>query len=168
MIRLVSRNITRFLILVVLQVLVFNNIQLSGFVNPYFYILFIILLPFETPMWVGTFVGFLLGLTLDIFANTPGLHAAATAFIGFLRPYVLRFMAPRDGYETGTFPRIFYYGFSWFFRYAAVLTVAHHVVLFFLEAFSFHSLLYVLLRIVLSAVFTVSLIVLSQYLVFRK
>lgn len=168
MIRLISRNIARFLILVVIQVLVFNNIQLSGFVNPYFYIIFILLLPFETPVWVGTFVGFLLGIAIDMFANTPGLHAAATTFIGFLRPYVLRFIAPRDGYETGTFPRVFYYGFSWFFRYALVLTVAHHVILFVLEAFSFVAFFYVLLRIILSSVFTILLIILSQYLVFRK
>lgn len=168
MIRLFSRNLVRFLILVVLQILVFNNIQLSGYVNPYLYILFILLLPFETPLWVSTFSGFILGLTIDMFVNTPGLHASASTFIGFMRPYVLRFMAPRDGYETGTFPRVYYYGLSWFFRYALVLTVSHHLVLFSLEAFSFAAVWHVLLRVALSSIFSVVLIVLSQYLVFRK
>ncbi|MFO7863424.1 MAG: rod shape-determining protein MreD [Salinivirgaceae bacterium] len=168
MIRLLTRNIVRFLILVALQVLVLNNIQLSGYINPYFYILFILLMPFETPPWVGTVVGFLLGLSIDMFANTPGLHAASTAFMGFVRPYFLRYISPRDGYEPGSFPRVFYYGFNWFLKYSFLLVFIHHSALFFLEAFSFAAFGHVIMRIIFSTLFSVSLIMMSQYLVFRK
>ncbi|PLX24080.1 MAG: rod shape-determining protein MreD [Salinivirgaceae bacterium] len=168
MIRLLSRNIIRFLVLVLIQVLVLNNIQLSGYINPYFYILFILLLPFEIPGWAVTLFGFLIGMTIDLFANTPGMHAVATTFMGYLRLFILRYMSPRDGYEPGTFPRVFYYGFNWFFRYALILTLAHHFVLFIVESFNFASFGHILLRVILSTIFTLTLIMISQYLIFRK
>ncbi len=168
MIRLLSRNIIRFIIVVAIQILVLNNIQLGGYINPYFYVIFILLMPFETPGWMVTIIGFLLGLTIDLFVNTPGVHAAATAFMGYTRLFVLRYMAPRDGYEPGTFPRVFYYGFNWFLRYVLILTFAHHIFLFFVEAFHFSAAAHILLRILLSTIFSASLIMISQYLFFRK
>ncbi len=168
MINLIARNAGRFIILILFQVLVLNNIQFSGFVNPFMYVLFILLLPFETPRWVLLVSGFLLGLSVDIFSNTLGLHASATLFIAFLRPYVLRVMAPRDGYETGTYPRVFYYGIAWFINYTIVLVFAHHLFLFYLEVFRFSEFFRTLLRVILSSSFSILIIVLSQYIVFRK
>jgi hypothetical protein len=155
-------------LLILLQVLTFNNIELGGYLNPYIYVLFIILLPFETPAWLTMFLGFLLGMAIDIFSETLGIHIAATVFIAYIRPFVLSYFAPRDGYETGSFPRIYYYGLPWFLKYAIILVIAHHMVLFFLELFTFHDFFATLLRILLSTLFTTFLIVISQYFVFRK
>jgi len=168
MIRLLSRNIVRFIVVVAIQILILNNIQLGGYINPYFYVLFILLMPFETPGWMVTIIGFLLGLSIDLFVNTPGVHASATAFMGYTRLFILRYMAPRDGYEPGSFPRIYYYGFNWFLRYVLILTLIHHTFLFFVEAFHFSAASHILLRIFLSTIFSVSLIMISQYLIFRK
>ena len=168
MINLFARNAGRFIILVLFQVLVLNNIQFSGFVNPFMYVLFILLLPFETPRWVLLVSGFLLGLSIDIFSNTLGLHASATLVMAFLRPYVLRVISPRDGYETGTYPRVFYYGISWFLNYAIILVFAHHLFLFYLEVFRFSEFFRTLLRVILSSSFSILIILLSQYIVFRK
>jgi len=168
MINLIARNAGHFIILVLFQVLVLNNIQFSGFVNPFMYVLFILLLPFETPRWVLLVSGFLLGLSVDIFSNTLGLHASATLFMAFLRPYVLRVISPRDGYETGTYPRVFYYGITWFLNYAIILVFAHHLFLFYLEVFRFSEFFRTLLRVILSSSFSILFIALSQYIVFRK
>jgi len=168
MINLIARNAGRFIILVLFQVLVLNNIQFSGFVNPFMYVLFILLLPFETPRWVLLVSGLLLGLSVDIFSNTLGLHASATLFMAFLRPYVLRVISPRDGYETGTYPRVFYYGITWFLNYAIILVFAHHLFLFYLEVFRLSEFFRTLLRVILSSSFSILFIVLSQYIVFRK
>ena len=168
MINHIARNAGRFIILVLFQVLVLNNIQFSGFVNPFMYVLFILLLPFETPRWVLLVSGFLLGLSVDIFSNTLGLHASATLFMAFLRPYVLRVISPRDGYETGTYPRVFYYGITWFLNYAIILVFAHHLFLFYLEVFRFSEFFRTLLRVILSSSFSILFIALSQYIVFRK
>lgn len=168
MIKVIPRNIVRFIVLVLLQVWVLNNIQLGGFINPYMYILFVLLLPFETPGWLVLFLSFILGLTIDMFTDTLGMHTSATLFMGFLRPFVLQSIAPRDGYEPGTFPRIYYMGFAWFVKYAIILIFAHHLFLFTVEVFNFTVFHLVLWRTILSTIFSSVLIILSQYLIFRK
>ncbi len=168
MIEIIPRNISRFIVLVLIQVLILNNIEFSGYINPFLYVLFILLLPFETPAWLLLVSGFVLGLTVDLFMNTPGLHAAATVLMAFVRPFVLRIFAPRDGYEPGTYPRIFYYGVSWFFKYSALLILIHHFFLFYLEVFRFTDFFSTFFRVILSSVFSIILVVLSQFVMFRK
>ncbi len=168
MIEVLPRNILRFAVLVFLQVFLLNNIQLSGFINPYLYVLFILLLPFETARWFLLFAAFTLGLTIDIFSKTPGLHSSATVLMAFLRPYVLNYLAPRGGYDPGTYPRVYYYGPGWFFKYASVLIFIHHLFLFYLEVFHFYDFFFTLWRVVLSSAFSVFLVVLSQYFIYRR
>jgi rod shape-determining protein MreD len=168
MINLWLRNTWRFIFLVLFQVLILDNIQISGFINPYMYVLFILLMPFQTPGWLLIVSGFALGMTMDLFHHTLGMHASATVFMAFLRPAVLRMFAPRDGYEPNTFPRIFYYGLPWFTKYTLILVFAHHLLLFFLEAFSFSGFFLTMGRIIMSSVFSILLIILSQYFIFRK
>ena len=168
MIKILSRNIVRFVFLILIQVLVFNNIQISGLINPYFYVIFILLLPFETPRWSLLVLGLLLGLSVDLFTHTPGMHSTATLLMAFLRPYVLSVIAPRDGYETGSFPRIYYYGFTWFLKYTVILVLIHHLALFYLEIFRLSDFFITFFRSILSAVFSIIFIVLSQYFIFRR
>lgn len=168
MIKLLPGNILRFVLLVFFQVFILNNLQFGGFINPFVYILFILLLPFKTPKWFLLVIGFILGFTIDLFFHTPGIHASATVFMAFLRPYVLDYFATRDGYETGTFPGVYYYGFVWFLKYTALLVLAHHVFLFYLEVFRFSDFFITLGRVILSWVFSVFFIVSSQYFIFRK
>jgi hypothetical protein len=168
MIKLLGRNIIRLIVLVLVQILVFNNIQFSGYVVPYIYILFILLLPFETPRWLLLLAAFTLGISVDLFTQTPGMHAAASVFMAFLRPWVLGMSAPRDGYEPGTYPRLYYYGFQWFLRYTVILVLAHHLVLFYIEVFRFSEFFSTLLRVLLSSLFSIILIILSQYFIYRK
>ena len=168
MIRIIGRNIIRFFVLIILQILVFDNIMLGKDINPYFYVIFIVLMPFETPRWMLLINAFILGFSIDIFSHTLGLHTAATVFVAFIRPYVLTFLSPRDGYEQDTFPRIHYYGFNWFAMYTALLVFFHHFALFFLEIFHFHDFLTTFLRVVLTTVITAITIIISQYFIFRK
>ena len=168
MIKVVSRNVLRFVMLVLVQVLIFNNIEIGGYITPYIYIMVIILLPFETPVSVSLILGFFLGLSIDIFTDTIGMHTASTVFIAFIRPYILSSFAPRDGYEPGTFPRVYYYGLPWFIKYAALIVLAHHLMLFYIEMFRFQDFFATLLRVILSSLFSIILIVASQFFVFRK
>ena len=168
MVRLFARNIIRFFVVVLIQVLLLDNIMLGGYLNPYFYIIFILLMPFETPRWLLLVSAFLLGITVDLFSDTLGMHTAATVFMAFMRPWVLSIFAPRDGYETDSFPRIYYYGFSWFLSYTLALTFIHHLLLFYIEVFHFHEFLSTLLRATLSTTLTASIIILSQFFIFKK
>lgn len=168
MIKIIGRNIIRFIFLLLLQVWVLNNVQFSGYINPYMYVIFILLLPFETPKALVLILGFLLGLSIDMFTDTLGMHTAALVFTAFLRPYVLQVISPRDGYEPSSFPRVYYYGFFWFFKYTLILVFAHHLFLFTIEVFNFENFHLVLLRLLLSTLLSTTLIVLSQYVIFRK
>lgn len=168
MIKSFLKNILQFIFLVLVQVLIFNNIELGGYLNPYIYVLFILLLPFDTPRWLLLIIGFILGLSVDILSETMGMHTSATVLMAFLRPSVLSMFSPREGYEKGSLPRIHFYGIQWFVQYALVLVFAHHAMLFLTEIFRIQDFFHILLRIILSTLFSVSIISLSQYFVFRK
>jgi rod shape-determining protein MreD len=168
MIKTFQQNVIRLLILVILQALVFNNIEISGYIIPYVYILFMILLPFDTSPAVTLLWGFVLGFSIDIFAEKIGMHTAATVFIAFMRPFVLSIFSPREGYEKATSPTIYYYGLTWFIKYSLVIIILHHLTYFYIEMFSMHDFFITLLRVILSTIFTATLIILSQYFIFRK
>src|SRR5664280_2081310 len=91
-----------FILLILLQVLLFNNIQFSGYVNPYVYIMFILLLPIDIPSWLLLILSFVTGLIIDFFSGSPGMHTSATVLVAFIRPYILRIVSPSDGYESVT------------------------------------------------------------------
>jgi rod shape-determining protein MreD len=165
---IVARNIFRFLVVIIFQVLVMDNVMISGYMVPYIYLLFILLMPFETPRWIVLLSAFALGLGIDLFEHTLGMHTAASVLVAFARPYFLDLLAPRDGYEPDTFPRIHYYGFIWFLKYTLLMVLLHHLLLFYLEAFQLQRFLATLLRVFLSSLLSASTIVLSQYFVFRK
>ncbi|RKE03547.1 rod shape-determining protein MreD [Marinifilum flexuosum] len=165
---IILKNTIRFVVLVLIQVAILNNIQVSGFVNPYMYILFILLLPFEIPNWLLLLLSFILGLSIDVFSGTVGMHASACVFMAYVRPYVLNYLSLRDGYEVGTYPGIAHFGFVWFFKYALTLIVAHHSFLFVVEAFSFANFSETIMRIIFSTFFTLTLIITSQFLMFKK
>ena len=154
------------IILVLVQVLVFNNIQFSGFVNPYVYIWIIIRLPSDIPQWLLLIVSFLTGLLIDLFSGSPGMHASATLLAGFSRSFILRMIAPPDGYEAGSTLSMAIYGFRWFFLYSAAIVIIHHTALFFLEVFRFADFFRTILRILLSSIFTVSFILIIEF--YRK
>jgi rod shape-determining protein MreD len=161
------KYILLFVVSVLLQVLFMNNLQFSGYVDPYVYILFLLLLPVGIPTYQLLLLGFLLGFSVDIFSNTFGIHASASVFAAFIRPFVVS--SPNgEEQERWISPTILNTNLAWFLKYAAIMVGAHHFFLFFIEAFSFHNFFYTLLRSVLSSIFSLILIVLSQFIVFRK
>ena len=166
MINSIFRYILIFILLFLAQVLLFNNIQFSGYVNPYIYLMFILLLPFEISSWLLLLLSFFTGLVMDFSSGTPGMHTSATVLAGFVRPYVLRVISPRDGYELGSEPSMLTYGFKWFFIYVLIVVMVHHFALFYLEVFRLADFFITMLRVLLSSLFSVSFILLIEY--YRK
>jgi len=109
-----------------------------------------------------------LGLTIDAFYDTPGLHAAACVLLAFVRILFISITVQKDGFDNEPEPTLSMMGFRWFFTYAAVLTLFHHFFLFNLEAFRFSEIQYTLTRVVLSSLFTVFLMVISGLLFYRS
>jgi rod shape-determining protein MreD len=164
MINSIARFSSIFIVLILLQILLFNNIQFSGYVNPFVYIMFILLLPIEIHAWALLLISFGTGLVIDIFSGTPGMHSSATLLAGFVRPYILRVISPRDGYEPGVSPSMLIYGFRWFLLYAGLIVLIHHTLLFYLEVFRFTDFFRTLLRVLLSSLFTTTFILLLEYI----
>lgn len=165
---LILNNIFRFLFLVLFQVLVLNNIQLSGYINPYLYVLFILLLPIEIPGWLLLILSFLTGFSVDIFTRSFGIHAAASLLMAYSRQFVLKILAPREGYEFGIQPTLRDMGFKWVAYYAGILIFIHHAALFYIETFRVSEFFYTFFRCLLSSVFTFVLVVISQFLTYRE
>ncbi|MDY0200516.1 MAG: rod shape-determining protein MreD [Tenuifilaceae bacterium] len=164
----ILKYIGLFVLLLTLQVFLFNNIQLSGYINPYVYILFILLLPYETPGWLLLGLGLVLGICVDSFMNTYGMHSSATLLLAFLRPCLLNLLANREDVDRKGSPSIYPNGFTWFFKYAFFLVLAHHFMLFFIESFSFATFFHTMLRVILSTIVTTSFILLSTFLFSKK
>ncbi len=154
--------------LVFLQVFLLKNISLYNLSTPYLYILFILLLPFEIPNVLLFVLAFLLGLTIDSFYDTPGLHAASCVLLALVRILFISVTVQKDGFDNEPEPTLSIMGFRWFFSYALILTLFHHFFLFNLEVFRFSELEYTLTRFLLSSIFTVFLMLVSGLLFFRK
>ncbi|MCF8308807.1 MAG: rod shape-determining protein MreD [Bacteroidales bacterium] len=158
------KHIIRCLVLILLQVLILNQVNLNGYIDPYLYILFILLLPFETPRWLLLILAFITGSMIDIFSNTGGIHAAATTFMAFARPGVIRLISKKTEFDTGSEPCISDMGTKWFYLYSLYLVLLHHVVLFTLEIFRLNEPIELIYRIALSTLITLILILITQYL----
>ena len=159
-------NSVRFIILVMFQILILNHINFLGFVNPYIYVLFILLYPINGNKSLLIFVSFLLGLSIDIFGDSVGIHAAASVFIAFIRPFILKFS----------------FGVSYEYNmikinkappvakmvYVIAMVFLHHFVLFVLEIFSLSHIILILKSTLLSGIFSVLLIICTLLLFSRK
>jgi len=166
--RTILVNLVRFVILVFMQVFLLKNITLYNLASPYFYILFILLLPFETPNVLLFALSFILGLTIDAFYDTPGLHAASCVLLAFVRILFISITVQKEGFDNEPEPTMSIMGFRWFFTYALVLTLAHHFFLFNLEVFRLSEIPFTIGRFVLSSIFTLFLMLLTGFLFFRR
>ena len=157
-------QIIRFVVLVLLQVLVVNYVRLGGYVHPYVYLIFIMLLPVNIPNWQLLLAGFGTGLCIDLFLGTPGLHAGATTLMAFCRPAIIRLVSGNLKFDNVQEPNLNQLGGTWFFRYALCMVSVHHFFLFLLESFSFRLIGQVLLRFLLSVPVSIFLILIILYL----
>ena len=138
-----------FIGLVLLQVLILNNVHIAGYATPFLYIYLILKFESDTPRNALMLWAFFLGLAVDVFSDTPGMNAAATVLLAFLRPTFLRLFVPRDTLDT-LVPAIRTMGILPFLKYLVVSVLIHHGLLLTLEFFSFAHIGTLLLRIAAS------------------
>lgn len=152
----VITNILRFVLLVLLQVLLFNHMYFLGFISPYVYVLFILIYPVhKDKQGVFLFTSFLLGLTIDLFSDSGGTNAAASVTIAFIRPLVLKF-AFGNIYEFQNL-KISQTPLGQRIVYITILILTHHLLLFSLEIFSFAKILTILTKTLSTGIFTIIL-----------
>ena len=157
MISNILRGILYFVVLVLIQILVLNNIHFLRMATPFLYLYFIIKMPVGTSQTKVVFFSFLIGLVIDIFSNTGGMHAAACTLAGFIRQPLINLFMGKDLVE-GTYPSFRAFGYGGFFRYVLVFVLIHHAALFLIESLTFFDPLFLALRIGASVITTTLLI----------
>lgn len=151
----IASHIARFLLLVLFQVLIFNHINFLSYINPYPYILFILLYPINNNRQFFLLFSFLLGLSIDLFSDSGGIHAAACVTMAYSRPLFLKF-AFGTSYEHQTV-KISSSEFGQRLTYFSLLIVLHHLVLFSLEVFNTSYILLIIKKTLFSSTFTLLL-----------
>lgn len=155
------QHITQFFILAALQVLFLNNMQISGYLNPYVYILFILLLPAKMPKALVLGLAFIMGFTMDVFADSYGIHTAATVLLAYIRPSVLSLVSIKGGEDLEAIS-IKQLRIGRFFTYTGILCLTHHFTLFYLEAFRWSEFLDTFGRSFLSTLVSLLLILIIE------
>ena len=158
-------NTIRFILLVLTQVLLLNHIDFLGFINPYIYILFIIIFPFTGNKSLLIFLSFLLGLSIDFFEDSGGIHAAASVFIAFIRPVILKYSFGVS-YEYNTI-KISNTDFIKQLIYVSSMILFHHIILFSLEIFNVDHVILFIKSTLFSSIFSI-IIILSAITIFSK
>ncbi|HEX7757795.1 MAG TPA: rod shape-determining protein MreD [Niabella sp.] len=164
------KNSIRFVLFVFVQVYVFNVMpHLHELITPYIYFLFILWLPFTIKKGWLLLLGFLLGMAVDYFTMTPGLHAAAAVLVAFLRPFIIHLFAPKDATEyTYQEPSPKSMGWTAYSLYALMLSFAHNFYLQLLEWLSFGSFIHFLLKTLVTTAVSMLLILITELIFFRK
>jgi rod shape-determining protein MreD len=156
-------NILRFVLLLAAQITIFNNINFLGYINPYPYILFIILYPVNGNRYGLLAASFFLGLLMDMFLNSGGVHAASCLVLAYFRPTLFKFSFGLS-YEYQTV-RINDVLTPERFSFILLSVVIHHLVLFVLEIFTIEFFWSIILRTIISTVFTIIISILIIYLI---
>lgn len=156
-------NTLRFVLLLAAQITIFNNMNLFGYVNPFPYILFIMLFPVNGNKYSLLFSSFLLGLTMDMFLNSGGVHAASCLVLAYFRPYIFKFSFGLS-YEYQTV-KINDSLSPERFSFILISVIIHHFTLFILEIFTFEYFFTIITRTILSTLFTLILSIIIIYLI---
>ncbi|WP_035668442.1 hypothetical protein [Flavobacterium sp. 83] len=154
-------NIFRFVLLLAVQIIIFNNMNFLGYISPFPYLLFIILYPVNGNKSGLLIASFFLGLIMDMFSNSGGIHTTACILLAYFRPYIFKFSFGLS-YEYQTV-RLNDVLTPERFSFILMSVVIHHLVLFVLEAFQFSFILDVLLRTLLSSIFTILICIIIIY-----
>lgn len=157
-------NAIRFVVLLLVQVLILANVQISTYINFLIYPMFLLLLPIRTPRSLQLLLAFLLGILVDIFYNTPGLNAAASVATAYLRDPILRIIEPRGGYTSDKTPNRRLFGDQWFWQYAAILVFIQVIAYCILEEFQVPTTLFFYQRLILTYIFSFIIVILPQYI----
>ncbi len=166
----ILKNSIRFVLFLLIQIIILNEVPpLHQFITPYLYFIFILWLPFGTSRLTLTILGFLLGYSLDVFTNTPGLHAAACTLIGYVRPSILNLLLAQETSEELTKePSVGSMGWGPYFIYVVILTFTHHFYLVLLEWLQFGNFIYFIGKVMATSLMSVLLIFVVELVMNRR
>jgi hypothetical protein len=159
-----TKNLSRFFVLILLQVFVFNYVQWFGFLNPFVYLLFLILLPLEIPKTVQYLIAFATGFIVDSFLRTYGIQAFACVLMVFLRPYIILILNGFKPLEAGVKPVPGIKDFNWILVYTLLLVFVHQITVTTLEIFQWVQWWRIIWTSAVNTLFTTFIILCVEYI----
>lgn len=162
------KNSLRFVLFLLVQTLILNQIEIGFGIQLMIYPLFIMLLSFDTGVLSLLAISFTLGICIDAFSNTFGLHTSSLLVFSFLRPVIFKLFDSREGYDLLLEPTVLNMGNGWFIKSFGLLLLIHHFWFYLLEMFKLNDMGYVLQKTVYSLPLSFFLCVLLQYLFVNK
>ncbi|HSJ68040.1 MAG TPA: hypothetical protein VK921_10215 [Anditalea sp.] len=167
-----SRNfifsIFGFFLYFAVQVFVLKNVVLFGTAFSFLYVIYILIFPIEIKTIPLMVISFLLGLSIDIFYDTLGMHTASLLVVAFLRKSWLNVHTPTGGFDDNTQPTVLNMGLGWFITYSLPLIFIHHLTFFFIDYLGTDFYLPIIIRTFSSMVFTFMLGIIAQMLFYKK
>ena len=161
-----TKQIGRYFLVMLLQVLLFDQLQLLGVCHPYIYILCLLMMPITLPHSADMIIGAVVGLIMDIFCNSLGVHTASCIFIMFIRPYLIgAIVNDKDRLNEQITLRTL--GMEALLKYTVILVLAHHLMVFLLAAWSWSHIGFVLMETIVSSLITISIIIGYNTLIYR-
>lgn len=164
----IGRHSIRFILFLLAQVYVFNNLEIGLGIQFVIYPMFIFFLPNNLNIFLLMTFSFMIGIFVDSLSNTYGLHASASVLLAYGRPYLMKLFEPRDGYPPATDLSIFNMGYVWFSTVFGIFLLAHNFWFFLIEQFKWSEFWFLTLKIILSVPLSLLVSILIQLLFFKK
>ena len=164
----IVKYISYFVGLIIAQTLIFGQLEFGLGLHIMIYPLFLIVLPFDIKPVFLMLIAFAMGIILDAFSNTFGLHASASVLIAYLRPELYRLFAPREGYDILMKPSVRDLGINWFVSVTGIVILIHHFWFFFLEFFKWSAWFSILKNTILSGLITIFIVLAIEILFTKK
>ena len=153
-----TKQLGRYVVVRLLQVLLFNQLQLWGACHPYIYILCLLMMPITLPHSVDMIIGAVVGLVMDVFCKSLGIHTAACILLMFIRPYVLGGLV-NDKDRLNEQISSHAIGMEAMIKYVVILVVIHHLTVFLVGAWSWHHIGFAILETIVSSIVTLTIII---------
>ena len=166
--KLIITQLIRFVLFVLIQALVFNQLEIGLGIQVMIYPLFLMLLPFETSVLVLLLLAFIMGLSIDAISDTYGLHTSSLLIVAYMRPIIFNIFAPREGYDTIKEASFFEMGQRWFTSVFGLLLLIHHLWFFVFEMFNISELPLILQKTILSVPLSFLLCIFLQVIFVTK
>lgn len=166
--KLIITQLIRFILFILAQTWVFNQLEIGFGIQVMVYPLFLMLLPFETSVFVLLILAFAMGLSIDSLSNTYGLHTSSLLLVAYMRPIIFGIFSPREGYDSLKESSVFEMGQRWFVSVFGLLLIIHHLWFFTIEMFKMNELLFVLQKTLLSVPISFLLCILLQVIFVTK
>ena len=78
------------------QVYILNEVLFASYINPFLYLILIIIMPFKTPKWYLLLYAFSFGLLIDVFSGNLGIHSTACLFLAIIKNPISKITIPHN------------------------------------------------------------------------